>query len=99
MGRKTQQKDRMQQYREILAEHNTRLEDCKVLGFEFGGPGGPALLHYELMHPLRPVYHLFDAVGTRAYVVVPKDEENMRACISLAESCGGERISPITLLK
>ncbi len=85
---------RREQYREILALYGKRMEDCKVLAFAFDGPGGPELFHYELMQPLRPVYHLFDCSGNVAYIVVPKDPENEEMAIQLAESCGGEKTTP-----
>lgn len=95
MVKKSESKaSRGEQYRAILAEYGKRLEDCKVLAFSFEGEGGPALFHYELMHPLRPVYHLFDASGNVAQVVIPIDAENERMCVELAESCGGEKTTP-----
>ena len=92
--RKDTGRSREEQYRAILSEYGKRLEDCKVLAFSFEGEGGPALFHYELMHPLRPVYHLFDASGSVAQVVIPIDAENERMCVELAESCGGEKTTP-----
>lgn len=94
MAKKSSKATRGDQYREILASYGKRLEDCKVLAFAFDGPGGPEIFHYELMCPLRPVYHLFDCSGNVAYIVVPKDPENERMCIQLAESCGGSKITP-----
>ena len=95
MVKKSESKaSRGEQYRAILAEYGKRLEDCRVLAFAFDGPGGPALFHYELMHPLRPVYHLFDTVGNVAQIVVPNDPENERMCVQLAESCGGKKTTP-----
>lgn len=95
MARKSEKKtSREQQYRDVLNSYGKRFEDCKVLAFEFDGPGGPEIFHYELMHPLRPVYHLFDCCGNVAYVVIPKDAENEQMCVQLAESCGGEKITP-----
>jgi len=91
---KKSSKTRADQYRDALAEYGKDLADCKVLAFHFETEAGPALFHYELMHPLRPVYHLFDAVGNIAQVVIPKDPENERMCIMLAESCGGEKTTP-----
>ena len=51
-------------YREIIEKEGRKWDDCKVLAFAFDGPGGPEIFHYELMYPLRPVYHLFDCSGT-----------------------------------
>ncbi len=85
---------RKDQYREILAQYGKRLEDCRVLAFEFENEYGPEIFHYELMHPLRPVYHLFDCFGKIAQIVVPKDPENEAMAIQLAESCGGEKTTP-----
>jgi hypothetical protein len=84
-------------YREIVEKEGLKWEDCKVLAFEFDGPEGPEILHYGLMFPLRPVYHLFDRFGNVAYIVVPKDPENERMCIQLAESCGGSKTTPYLL--
>ena len=92
MAKKTGKTTRGDQYREIMAKEGIR--EYKVLAFVFDGPGGPELFHYELMRPLRPVYHLFDCSDKMAYVVVPKDPENERMCIQLAESCGGEKTTP-----
>ena len=94
MAKKTTKTTRRDQYREILASYGKRLEDCKVLAFAFDGPGGPQIFHYELMHPLRPVYHLFDCFGNIAQIVVPKDPENEEMAVQLAESCGGEKTTP-----
>lgn len=94
MAEKSSKATRGDQYREILASYGKRMDDCKVLAFAFDGPGGPEIFHYELMHPLRPVYHLFDCSGNVAYIVVPKDPENERMCIQLAESCGGSKTTP-----
>lgn len=94
MAKKTGKTTRGDQYREILASYGKRLEDCKVLAFAFETESGPVIFHYELMYPLRPVYHLFDCSGNVAYIVVPKDPENERMCIQLAESCGGEKTTP-----
>ena len=65
-------------YREIIEKEGRKWDDCKVLAFAFDGPGGPEIFHYELMYPLRPVYHLFDCSGNVAYVVVPKDPGKRR---------------------
>lgn len=94
MAKKTSKTTLGDQYREILASYGKRLEDCKVLAFAFETESGPEIFHYELMYPLRPVYHLFDCFGTIAQIVVPKDPENERMCIQLAESCGGEKTTP-----
>ncbi len=94
MANKSSKASRRDQYREILASHGKRLEDCKVLAFAFDGPGGPQIFHYELMHPLRPVYHLFDCFGNIAQIVVPNDPENEEMAVQLAESCGGEKTTP-----
>ena len=94
MAKKTGKTTRGDQYREILASYGKRLEDCKVLAFSFDGPGGPEIFHYELMAPLRPVYHLFDCYDNTAVVIVPNDPENERMCIQLAESCGGSKTNP-----
>ena len=46
------------------------------------------------MNPGRPVYHLFDAMGNVAIVIVPKDPENARKMALLAKLCGGEKTTP-----
>lgn len=94
MAKKSSKATRGDQYREILASYGKRLEDCKVLAFVFDGPGGPEIFHYELMYPLRPVYHLFDCFGNIAQIVVPNDTENEEMAVQLAESCGGEKTTP-----
>lgn len=94
MAKKSSKATRGDQYREILASYGKRLEDCKVLAFVFDGPGGPEIFHYELMYPLRPVYHLFDCFGNIAQIVVPNDPENEEMAVQLAESCGGEKTTP-----
>lgn len=85
---------RADQYRQIMAGYGIRIEDCKILAFSFDSESGPELFHYELMAPLRPVYHLFDYFGKIAQLVVPVDKENEKMCIQLAESCGGEKTIP-----
>ena len=94
MAKKSSKATREQMYREIIEKEGRKWDDCKVLAFALDSPCGPEIFHYELMSPLRPVYHLFDCSGNVAYIVVPKDPENERMCIQLAESCGGERITP-----
>lgn len=90
----TSKPTRLEQYREIMAGYGKRMEDCKVLAFAFDSASGPEMFHYELMYPLRPVYHVFDCFGKIAQVIVPVDPENERMCIALAESCGGEKTTP-----
>lgn len=90
-------KPRIEQYREILAGYGKDWADCHVLAFQFDGEYGPNTFHYELMYPLRPVYHLFDRIGNVAQIVVPRDAENDQMCRILAESCGGEEISPVLI--
>lgn len=94
MAKKTSKTTRGDQYREILASYGKRLEDCKVLAFAFETESGPEIFHYELMHPLRPVYHLFDRFGKIAQIVVPNDPENEELIVQLAEYSGGEKITP-----
>ena len=94
MANKSSKATREQTYREIIEKEGRKWDDCKVLAFTFDGPGDPEIFHYQLMYPLRPVYHLFDCSGNVAYIVVPKDPENERMCIQLAESCGGEKTTP-----
>ena len=94
MAKKSSKLTRGDQYREILASYGKRLEDCKVLAFEFETEYGPELFHYELMYPLRPVYHLFDCFGKIAQIVVPNDPKNEEMAVQLAESCGGEKTTP-----
>lgn len=94
MTKKSTKPTRAEQYRQILAEYGKRLEDCKVLAFAFDTEHGPEIFHYELMFPLRPVYHLFDCFGNIAQIVVPKDPENEDMAVKLAESCGGEKTTP-----
>ena len=92
MAKKTSKTGRGEQYAAIMEKEGVR--EYKVLSFVFDGPGGPEIFHYELMAPLRPVYHLFDCYDNTAVVIVPNDPENERMCIQLAESCGGQKITP-----
>lgn len=94
MAKKSSKATRGDQYREILASYGKRLEDCKVLAFAFETESGSEIFHYELMCPLRPVYHLFDRFGKIAQIVVPKDPENEEMAVRLAKSCGGEKTTP-----
>ena len=94
MAKKSNKATRGDQYRSILESYGKRLEDCKVLAFAFETESGPEIFHYELMYPLRPVYHLFDCFGKIAQIVVPKDPENEEMAVLLAESCGGEITTP-----
>ena len=95
MAKKAIKQSRLDQYRAIVESYGKRMEDCTILAFEFETEAGPGILHYELMYPLRPVYSIFDNIGNIAQIVVPKDAENERMLVALAESCGGEKISPI----
>ena len=92
MAKKTSKTTRDEQYRAILEKEGIR--EYKVLAFVFEAESGPEYFHYQLMYPLRPVYHLFDCSGNVAYIVVPKDPENEEMAIQLAESCGGEKTTP-----
>lgn len=87
-----------EQYREILAREGKDFDECKVLAFEFGSEWAVEIFHFELTYPLRPVYHIFDGWDNEtehvAQLVIPKDAENERALIMLAESCGGEKTTP-----
>ena len=94
MAKKTSKSTREQMYREIIEKEGRKWDDCKVLAFAFDGPTGPEIFHYELMYPLRPVYHLFDCFGNIAQIVVPNDPENEEMAVQLAESCGGEKTTP-----
>lgn len=94
MAKKSSKATRGEQYRSILESYGKRMEDCKVLAFSFDTESGPEIFHYELMYPLRPIYHLFDCSGKIAQIVIPKDPENERMCIQLAESCGGTKTTP-----
>lgn len=94
MAKKSSKMTRGDQYRSILESYGKRLEDCKVLAFAFETESGPEIFHYELMYPLRPVYHLFDCFGKIAQIVVPKDLANEEMAVQLAESCGGEKTTP-----
>lgn len=86
------------QYREILARDGMNFDDCKVVAFEFGSEWAVEIFHFELTYPLRPVYHIFDGWDNEtehvAQLVIPKDAENERALIMLAESCGGIKRTP-----
>lgn len=82
------------QYREILARYGKNFDDCKVVAFEFDSEAGVDVFHFELMYPLRPVYHIFDGFENVAQIVIPKNAENERMLEQLAESCGGSSIKP-----
>lgn len=92
MAKKTSKTTRDEQYRAILEKEGIR--EYKVLAFVFETESGPEHFHYQLMYPLRPVYHLFDCFGKIAQIVVPKDTENEEMAVQLAESCGGEKTTP-----
>lgn len=85
----------MEQYRAILERDGIRYEDCKVLAFSFETDGGPGIFHYKLMHPLSPVYYIFDCMDNIAQVVIPKKQTIEQKIISLAENVGGKRTSPV----
>lgn len=92
MAKKTTKTTRDEQYRAILEKEGIR--EYKVLAFVFETESGPEYFHYQLMYPLRPVYHLFDCFGKIAQIVIPIDPENESMAIQLAESCGGEKTTP-----
>lgn len=93
MAKKTSKTTREQMYREIIEKEGRKWDDCKVLAFMFEHSGGPEIFHYRLM-ALRPTYYLFSCSENTAYIIVPKDPENERMCIQLAESCGGTKTTP-----
>ena len=81
------------QYKIIMEKDGIR--EYKVLAFAFLSDTGPEYFHYELMlADPRPDYYLFDIMGEIAQVVAPKDDENDRVIIQLAESCGGKKTTP-----
>jgi hypothetical protein len=81
-------------YRSILERDGIRYEDCKVLAFVFETESGPQIFHYKLMHPMRPVYYLFDFMEKIAQVVIPKNQDIEQKIISLAENVGGKKTTP-----
>ena len=87
-------KTRKEQYREILAKYGKNLDDCDIMAFRFADEYRPDIFHFELMNPLRPVYHLFDATGNVAIVIVPKDAENDAIIVQLADACVGKKTTP-----
>lgn len=81
------------QYKAIMEKEGIR--EYKVLAFAFLSDTGPEYLHYEIMlADPQPDYYLFDIMGEIAQVVAPKDDENDRVIIQLAERCGGKKITP-----
>lgn len=81
-------------YRGIMEKYGKKGDEWHVLAFVFESEYGPEFFHYQLMYPLRPVYHFFDCFDNVAQVIVPNDPENDKMCIALAESCGGEKTTP-----
>ena len=94
MAKKSSKATASDQYREILARDGMNFDDCKVVAFEFESASGVDVFHFELMYPLRPVYHIFDGWENVAQIVIPKDAENERMLRQLAESCGGLFVKP-----
>lgn len=94
MAKKSSKATRGEQYREIIEKECREWKDCKVLAFLFSNERGPERFHYKLMFEPRAKYYLFDCFGNVAQIVVPKDNENERICIQLAESCEGEKTIP-----
>ena len=84
----------MDQYRDILESCGKRMEDCKILAFNFDSDLDFVVFHYELTYPTRPKYYIFDSVGSKAIVVIPKDPENEQMMIEFAESCNGKKTTP-----
>lgn len=81
------------EYRAVMEKEGVR--EYKVLAFAFLSDTGPEYFHYKLMlADPRPDYYLFDIMGEIAQVVAPKDDENDRVIIQLAERCGGKKITP-----
>ena len=81
------------EYRAVMEKEGVR--EYKVLAFAFLSDTGPEYLHYEIMlADPQPDYYLFDIMGEIAQVVAPKDDENDRVIIQLAERCGGKKITP-----
>lgn len=96
VGMATKKVSKAEQYREIMAASGRRLEDCKVLAFEFEKETGPEIFHFDLMDLDRPIYYLFDYFGRMAQIVVPRrDTENERKCIAKAEAAGGRTVFPV----
>ena len=74
-------------------DNGIRFDDCKVLAFVFDDIFGPMHYHYQLMFDSAR-YHLFDHIGSTAYVIIPNDDETEQICVQLAESCGGKKTVP-----
>ena len=92
MAKKIVKQARSDQYRAIAERYGIR--EYKVLAFAFKGLNGPEKFHFELMRQARHLYYFFDEVGNNAYVIIPPISENEAICIKVAESCGGEKITP-----
>lgn len=97
MAKKVISKTRRDRYREILESDELKLEDCRVLAFEFRDDGGPAMFHYELMMPGQPKCYLFDKINNTAQVVVADDDAIEKRCIGLAEKHNGKKVKPIMI--
>ncbi|MBR2392874.1 MAG: hypothetical protein IKL37_00270 [Alphaproteobacteria bacterium] len=83
------------EYRAVMEKDGIR--EYKVLAFAFLSDIGPEYFHYELMlADPRPDYYLFDIMGEIAQIIVPKDSDNERLLIELAERCGGKKTTPNT---
>ena len=85
----TQKKTREAQYRAILAEKGLRLEDCRVLAFQF--PAERDAVHFHFVG-MGLNYHIFDAVGPTVTVVAAPGAED--ALAALAARCGGQPRTP-----
>ena len=95
MAKKTSKTTRDEQYRAILEKEGIR--EYKVLAFMFLSDSGPEYFHLEtMMADPRPDYYLFDIMGEIAQIIVPKDSDNERLLIELAERCGGKKTTPNT---
>lgn len=88
-----QKKTRESQYNDILQRwHNTNILKCSVLAFEF--PGNNAVsFHYDtLTEHLRG--YIYDTVGDRVYMVLPKDSPMIPEIKRIAELYGGSEFIP-----
>ena len=87
----TKSKTREAQYREILEDIGIRLEDCRVLAYQFPGRYGAIAFHFDAIREAAS-FLFFDVLDATATVVCAPEE--VAAIDALAARHGGEKRTP-----
>ena len=84
-----------QTFTNALSERDVKIEDCKVLAFQFDYETRVEMFHYDLM-ARKYDYYLFDCSGKTAYLIIPKEADES-IFVNVAVECKGKQIKPFFL--